>query len=235
MPPVESCGLMMQSFPRDPLTEEYVIPDPLLTIWAGTTIEHLDEWSLNNVLPCTTTKMEFVAGLTGMFNLHWYTNELSKTVYVEPFDTFYNDKRFAVDWTHKVNHDATSSTTFLVDKLSKDMIFRYIEDGSDGFVVDLSEANGYPWHSYGVQFGDGFLPEVKEIGTSFFSPTYMIEDYELTVSMGGTTAPWIPLIIDQWIPMVEKTLKPERADGYNFRILSYEGMQSTGSDLCYGS
>ena len=84
-----------------------------------------DEIMIREQLPCDVLKSDFVAGLTGMFNLYWTTNEQEKKVYVEPYDQFFKGRSDALDWTEKLDFTEPHRTTYLVDRLGRDILFRY--------------------------------------------------------------------------------------------------------------
>ncbi|MDR0954540.1 MAG: hypothetical protein LBM20_04065 [Rikenellaceae bacterium] len=49
-----------------------------------------------------TTQMEFIEAITHLFGLHFYTDELTKTLYIEPRFTFL-EANSVTDWTAKIN------------------------------------------------------------------------------------------------------------------------------------
>lgn len=228
--------IVAESFPMNAETGEYVIPNGYFKCFQDDTVRHMDKFNLRDMLPCDVTKMEFIGGLTGLFNLHWHTNEQSKTVSVEPFDTFYRGKKDAVDWTYKQDFSTEAITSFMTDRLAKEIVFAYQEDSGDGMVDVISARNNQHWHSHEIELSDTFLNEQIILGTSLFAPTYMIEDFELKYGFGGGQAPWIPIIVSDYEDDIGYlTPKPDVSDGFLFRLLSYEGMQSVGMQTCYGS
>ncbi|QDP49433.1 MAG: hypothetical protein Unbinned2716contig1000_14 [Prokaryotic dsDNA virus sp.] len=229
--------IIHQTFPKNTDTGQFEIPNGYFKAYQDNKVRHMDKFVLRDMLPCDVSKMEFVSGLTGLFNLHWHTDELSKTITVEPFDTFYTGKENAEDWTNKKDYNVGATTTFMVDRLAKKIKFAYQEDGSDEVVDVVSERQGQHWHSHEIELSSRFLNEEIILGTSLFGPTFMFEDFELNYNFSGGAAPWIPLICPEFAEdMGYLTPKPEAGDGFLFRLLSYEGMQPVGtSNTCYGS
>ena len=234
--PTDDGILIKESFPYDAQAGKYVIPNGYFKVFLDNKVRHMDRFVLRDMLPCDVSKMDFIGGLTGLWNLHWHTDEQSKVVTVEPFDDFYRGKKDAVDWTYKKDYATPSTTSFMVDKLAKVMKFAYQEDGSDGVVEEVSKRQSQHWHSHNIELSSRFLNEEIILGTSLFAPTFMFEDFELHYGFGGGQAPWIPLIVSDFIEdMGYTTPKPEVGDGFSFRLLSYEGMQSVGMETSYGS
>jgi hypothetical protein len=188
----------------------------------------------SDYLPCDETKLDFISGLTGLFNLYWYTDEALKKVYVEPYKDFYKESAYALDWTHKLDMSKPQETLFLTDKLGKDLRFRYKEDSKDGEVEYLESNLGYPYHSTLISLQDEYLPEIEEHGTSFYAPTTSIRDREYIDGNNGD-APWVPLIVKDHVSNVSWQTKPERSmGGWKLRILSYEGVKTFNGTMYAG-
>tara|TARA_Y100001937_G_C7136752_1_gene340420 strand:- start:30964 stop:34686 length:3723 start_codon:yes stop_codon:yes gene_type:complete len=185
-----------------------------------------DFFTVGEVLPCVP-KSDFISGLTGLFNLHWYTDEPSKTVYVEPFSSFYNSplNSEALDWTFKVDYHNEHRVAFLVDRLSRFINYKYADDGKDGHVGEVSDMQFKHWHSIKLDFGTAFLPEEKEVGTEFFGPTFMFNYGQVTTSSGE--GPYVPLLISDFTQDPGNSVLPEISNGFLPRILSYEGLQQS--------
>tara|TARA_R110000744_G_scaffold89619_1_gene174186 strand:+ start:109 stop:1974 length:1866 start_codon:yes stop_codon:yes gene_type:complete len=196
-------------------------------ITTDTSINDGDVVTWHEYLPCDISQREFISGLTGMFNLHWWTDESLKTVYVEPYETFYKPKAESVDWSGKIDMYGKHETKFLTDILNRYALYRYAEPSKDGYQSTLNKDLLNPYHSALIDLGAQYINKTTEYGTTFFTPTVMIHDNQL-VDLITPTPPWIPLIVQEWVVDVETSNKPDKASGYGIRILSYEGLQSTG-------
>tara|TARA_B100001094_G_scaffold332747_1_gene406231 strand:+ start:15707 stop:18673 length:2967 start_codon:yes stop_codon:yes gene_type:complete len=191
-----------------------------------------DNFLSENFLPCDIKKIDLINALTGMFNLYWTTNELSRTVTVEPYDDFFKDTSQALDFTHLVDYNKPSSTKFVLDDINKNLYFKYKKDTDDGYVDEIEKQLEQEFHSLEVELQDGFIDEVQEIGNKISSPTYMFEDWELTKNTEFKIR--LPLIVSEYIDDIDISTKPEVMENHNLRILSYEGMQPIQTDA-YGS
>lgn len=92
----------------------------------------------NDIAAGATTQLELIAALKQMFNLVLFTDVTTKTVYIEPWDDFY-DTDSVVDWTDRLDF----SKGFRVESLSYDMAHAvtlcYRND--DGYVRRWNTAN----------------------------------------------------------------------------------------------
>ena len=202
-------------------------------IKTGNQINYGDDVTWKEYLPCDITQKAFISGLTGLFNLYWYTDEIAKKVYVEPYEDFFKTKGEAVNWSKKMDLSKPHQTQFLADIIGRNALYRYQPPSKDGYQETLNKTLAYPYASQFVDLGAQYLNKTTEYGTSLFVPTIMIKDNEL-VELIDPNPPWIPLIIQTWLDDVGNFPKPERSDGYGIRILSYEGMQSTDPQLVWG-
>lgn len=193
----------------------------------GNEILRGDDVTWSNYLPCDITQKKFISGLTGLFNLYWYTDEQSKTVYCEPYETFYTTKGEAVDWRQKLDVNKPHQTKFLTDIIARNALYRYQPPSKDRYQEKINENLEYPYASQFVDLGSQYLNETTEYGTSLFVPTIMINDNQL-VELIDPNTPWIPLIVKEYVHDIGNYDKPEKGEGFGLRILSYEGMQSTG-------
>lgn len=203
-------------------------------ISTGTQINYGDDVTWANYLPCDITQKKFISGLTGLFNLYWYTDEQSKKVYVEPYESFYKTKAQSVNWKNKLDLNKPHQTKFLTDILSRYALYRYQKPNKDQYQKTLNDTLEHPYAAQFLDLGAQYINNTKEYGTSQFVPTIMIHDNEL-VELVTEHAPWVPLIVKEWIDNIGQYNKPERTSGYGMRILSYEGMQSTGDQPMYSA
>ena len=187
-----------------------------------------DKFNVSNFLPCDIPKIDLIKAVTGMFNLYWNTDEISRVVYVEPYDNFYKPTNEAINFTELVDYNKPSTTKFLVDEISKELYFKYNKDSGDGYVDEIEKELEQEYHSLEVLLQDGFVDNVKELGNEVSAPTYMFEDWELTKNDNRKVR--IPLIVQEYVEDIDRSTKPEPMETHTMRILSYEGMKSIGAD-----
>ena len=138
--------------------------------WSGNVTSALVEGgtiALKNLLPCDITQMDWINGLTGMFNLMWQSNELEKKITVEPRDKFFLDATYARNWTEKLHKGDTESSRYIYDALKRNLCFTYENDGSDGFVEERNRRVGQKCElgSHLMNLGELYENEDQQIGT----------------------------------------------------------------------
>ena len=193
-----------------------------------------DKIKMHNFLPCETPKLDLIKAITGMFNLYWDTNELSKSVRVEPYNDFYKDRSDAVDMSLKLDMIKPQTTKFILDDLRRELYFKYAKDSGDGYVDEIEKELEQEWHSKKIVMQDGFVDDIQEEGNEITAPTYMFEEWEFTKSDTNTIR--IPLIISEYIEDVSRATKPDPMESHHMRILAYEGMRELeGTNLVWSS
>ena len=194
-------------------------------------IDESNHIELNSLLPCDYQQLEFVNGLTGLFNLFWQSNESTKEVIVEPRDNFFLGVQESVDWTSKIDHLADHTNTFIYDALKRNLCFTYENDSSDGFVNERNLLRGQMCElgSHSLNLGDLYLNEDQKIGTSFFTPTYVFYDKTISSESGAYLQPLIPVIHKEystiWNTLYSYQL-PDKIEDFGPRILCWYGQQN---------
>ena len=134
--------------------------------------------NLSKILPCVK-RMDYIKGLTEMFNLQWTANEETKTVYCEPYDDFFGSGK-VLDWTDKLDYKSWNDK-FIIEQLAKEITFGYKEDTSDKVVHSIyrwREGQGMPIYKSHAEYNqEKFRKETLEMGTKKFSSTIQFNAY----------------------------------------------------------
>jgi hypothetical protein len=141
---------------------------------------------LTKVLPCIK-QVDFIQGLTEMFNLQWLADEERKMISVEPYDDFFGSGSI-VDWTDKIDTRQWNDK-FIIENLAKITAFTYKLDPNDGgmeFLYKWRLDNGYD-ELYNAHYEDNgmrFRKQFVEMGTKIFHNTWSFNDYDQTIAAG---------------------------------------------------
>ena len=189
--------------------------------------------TLASLLPCDTTQLDYVNGLTGLFNLMWQTNEITKTVTVEPRDTFFNSLPLAVDWTNKLDKSKDEKNKYIYNALKRNLCFSYQNDGDDVFVEqrNLLRNQKCELGSRSLNLGELYQNEEQKIGSDFYSPTYMFYDKTISTNQNAYKQPFIPLLNSEYSviwdlnPTNASDNLPEKIENWNPRLLCWYGLQ----------
>ena len=185
---------------------------------------------LNTLLPCDTSQMEWVNGLTGMFNLMWQSDEISKVVRVEPRDMFFDTAATAIDWTNKLDNSQDQKNEYIYDALSRNLCFTYENDSSDGFVEERNRRRGQICElgSMTLNLGELYQNDEQRIGSDFYAPTYMFYDNTIANNSNAYTQPFVPVIHSEYSEIWNATTNadlPDKVNDYSTRILIWYGLQ----------
>jgi len=152
--------------------------------------------NFSKILDCGTKQIDYIQGLTEMFNLQWTADEESKTVYCETYDDFFGSGN-ELDWSDKL--DATSWTDkYIIEELARNVSFEYAEDTSDvgmNGVQAWRDSNGYNVYKSHTQYNDEkFRKEELKLGTEFFARTLRFSTYGTLTNPGihSPTHPYCP-------------------------------------------
>lgn len=146
-------------------------------------VEYGQTYDLKNVINKKYKQMDFIKGVSHAFNLQFSTDEISKIVYIEPFDTFYKSFYDAIDWTDKVDLSQEIKDVFVKDSFKRDIIFKYKTDdkdakveqrGNDYFEKILDE---YP---YKETLSDEFERGESVFENPFFAGTFNAKDRDVS-------------------------------------------------------
>ena len=143
-------------------------------------------YDLDKVMSTQDKQVDFIKGVIHAFNLNVTTDEVNKTIYLEPFNDFYHPYSGAIDWTHKLDRSKEVGDKWIKTDLKRRLVFKYKSDGNDAKVKIRGEL-----------FFDGVedefpyieeLPPTFEQGESifenpFFAGTYSGKDRDTTQSL----------------------------------------------------
>ncbi len=142
-------------------------------------VEYGQTYDLDKVMNKDYKQTDFVKGVAHAFNLQITTDEGTKTVNIEPFNSFYKPFSSAIDWTYKLDRSKEISDKWLENDLKRTLVFKYKSDGNDAKVKIRGE-------KYFSGIEDEFpyreiLPDTFEKGNStfenpFFAGTYNAKD-----------------------------------------------------------
>ena len=139
---------------------------------------------------------DFIMGIAHMYNLHFHTDPISKTVFVEPYDFFYESKTKAYDWSDKVDYSKNTSEEF-PHELKSEIRVKYKDASSDAFLERFNARNLIDWGEYKeIDSNSHFQDGTYTIENKFFSPTfnwYEPEYKDAEVGHDQGEAPLIPI------------------------------------------
>ena len=194
-------------------------------------VQYGQTYNLKDVINTDYKQIDFIKGISHAFNLQMTTDEPSRTVNIEPYDTFYEPYGDAIDWTYKLDRSSQTNDKWLESDLKRTLVFKYKSDNDDAKV----KARGI---EYFREIEDEFpyreiLPNTFQKGDStfenpFFAGTYNAKDNDTTGVANVDTAYSACL----WTENVSSNSAGRPPKGYDFlpRLL-YWNKYSPASSL----
>jgi len=142
-------------------------------------VEYGQTFDLSKVINSEYKQIDFIKGVSHAFNLTLTTNEVTKTVSIEPFNDFYKTYGFAVDWTHKLDRIKEIKDAWVKSDLKRSVTFKYKSDEKDQKVKDRGDRffnkihDEYP---YWEELSDAFERGNSVFENPFFAGTYNAQD-----------------------------------------------------------
>ena len=153
-------------------------------------VEYGQTYNLKEVINSNYKQLDFIKGIAHAFNLQMTTDESTRTVNIEPYDTFFEPYGAAIDWTYKLDRSSIVSDKWLEADLKRTLIFKYKTDSADKRVESRSTLfddikDEYPYRE--------ILPDTFKKGNSifenpFFAGTYNAKDQDTVFSSPKDTA-----------------------------------------------
>ncbi len=170
-------------------------------------------------IPC----IDLLNDLTRAFNLYWRTNNATKTIFVEPRDTFYKPISEAVNATRILDMSKTPKLSF-ISNYKRELEFLYANDPNDEFVKARNEKQEDTLFAYVHTFPDRFIEGRQTFPMKTVAPTYWIRD-EL-----GTTSDNKPFTARMWNKANVDGSPPPASFDFNPRILNFKNATQTDLD-----
>lgn len=216
-----------------------------------------DEIEINTQMPSISSMLpnakqsDFVSGLAQMFNLQFETDNIAKTVKVEPYDHFYGSFSNAVDWTDKIDYSKEIKDEFLYELKSK-IELKYKDASDDAFLDRYNKKNPVDWGTYQETDDSGkFLEGEYVIENKYFSPTFnyheikYVDETTFTLATGVAEteenynqasqifAPLIPIYHQEFSDLSTKEDRGEKNFDIGARILLLP--PANGAAISYNS
>jgi len=146
-------------------------------------VDYGQTYDLSKVMNPGYKQLDFVKGIAHAFNLKMATDETTKTVSIEPFNSFYKDYADAIDWTYKLDRSKQMNHKWLKSDLKREVVFKYKSDSNDKKVEHRGEEyfdgikDEYP---YQETLSTSFEKGESKYENPFFAGTYNGKDQDTT-------------------------------------------------------
>jgi type II secretory pathway pseudopilin PulG len=186
-----------------------------------------DNFSLNEVIPDNIKLLDVINDFTRMFNIYYWTDVKTKTIYLEPRDTFFLESTGALDWSNKLD----LSNNYEIDYVSsykRDIKFSYKDLDNDEWLKGWQDTNKRKYAEYTHPLPSRFGEGTTEVKLDLFSASYAHIAAEATPlnSNAFTTLKYWNKYLDN-NDNIQVTPPTHRIDSYNSRIFNFIKNQQT--------
>ena len=190
-----------------------------------------DNFSLNEIIPSNTKLLDVINDFTRMFNIYYWTDVKTKTIYFEPRDTFFESKVTALDWSDKLD----ISNKYEIDYVSsykRNISFSYKDLSNDEWLKGWENANRRTYAKYTHELPERFAEGTTEIKLGLFSASYGHIASEVTPLINSSyNANIAPTTLKIWNEYATGGDIPnERISSYNPRIFFFKNHQQLSLD-----
>lgn len=205
--------------------------DSYANIFRKQEIEDGDTFTLSEVIPRDIKLLDVINDFTRMFNVYYWTDVKTKTIYFEPRDSFFQSQSNSVDWTDKLDLSNKYEINY-VSSYKRSIEFKYRDLSNDAWLKGWQEANKRTYGKYKHTLPDRFAEGKDTISLDLFCASYTQKDDEGNVLDGGVlNSDTSPISIRLWSDYV-KDKPAEQIEDYNPKIYQYNyGTQTSLSGL----
>lgn len=175
-----------------------------------------DDFNLNELIPDDIKFIDVLNDFTRMFNVYYWTDIKTKTVYFEPRDTFFKAQTEAIEWTDKLDIGNKYELDY-VSSYKRNIEFSYRDVDNDEWLKGWQDTNRRKYGKYTHKLPDRFAEGTTQIQLELFSASYAHIATEASPSINTaftTLKYWDEYLTDGSIPA-------DRINGYNPRIFFY--------------
>ena len=192
-----------------------------------------DSYDLNNIIPSSLTLLDVINDFTRLFNVYYWTDIKSKTIYFEPRNTFFNPITSALNWSDKLDLNNKYEINY-VNSYKRNIEFSYKDLKNDEWLKGWQDLNKKKFGSYNHTLSDRFKEGTTEIKLSTFSAVYAHRAIEATpLTSGAFDGEIVFTTVKIWNERILSVIPPsERITDYNPRIFNFNnGTQTSKSGI----
>ena len=190
-----------------------------------------DNFSLNEIIPSNIKLLDVINDFTRMFNIYYWTDVKTKTIYLEPRDTFFESKTSSLDWTNKLDIGKGYEIDY-ISSYKRNITFGYRDLSNDEWLKGWEGANRRTYAKYTHVLPDRFAEGTTEVKLDLFSATYAHVASEVTPIVGGSYNSNIaPTTLKIWNEyLTNGNIPSERIESYNARVFFFQNAEQLSPD-----
>ena len=185
-------------------------------------IEKGDSFELNNIIPDNITLIDVINDFTRMFNIYYWTDSKTKTIYFEPRNSFFKPITQALDWTDKIDFSKNYEIDY-INTYKRNVEFKYKNLNNDEWLKGWQDVNKRIYARYNYVLPDRFAEGTDTIELGLFSACYSEVANEATPIINGSfNSNIVFTTIREWNEYINTGTPPAvRITDYNPKIFFF--------------
>jgi len=216
-----------------PSTSANVKAGSYFNIYRATELAEGDSYTLSEIIPDDYKLLDVINDFTRMFNIYYWTDVRTKTIYLEPRNTFFESEANAIDWTDKIDLSNKYELDY-VSSYKRSVEFSYKDLSSDEWLKGWESNNKRKYGEYTHTLPNRFAEGTTSIKLDLFSAPYAHVANEVTYLQSGTFNKNLAFttlkVWNEYINTKEELQPEERITNYNPKIFFFKFGGQTSLD-----
>ena len=174
-----------------------------------------DSFNLNEIIPDSVNLIDVINDFTRMFNIYYWTDVKTKTIYFEPRNDFFKPITQALDWTNKIDFSKNYEIDY-INTYKRNVEFKYKKLDNDEWLKGWQNVNKRTYARYNYVLPDRFAEGTDTIELGLFSASYGHSATEVSTTNSTDTS---ISTLKIWNEYINTGVPPtERINSYNPKI-----------------
>ena len=200
-----------------PVSSGQVLDDSFFRVQRQSEIIENNTFNINEIIPSTPTLLDVINDFTRMFNIYYWTDVKTKTIYLEPRDTFFESKTSALDWTNKLDIGKGYEVDY-ISSYKRNVEFKYKDLNNDEWLKGWQDVNKRTFARYNYVLPDRFAEGTNTVELGLFSAVYSHDCVEVSPVNANLVFTSLKVWNEYRSP---KTAPNERITDYNPKIFLF--------------
>mgnify|MGYP003630810318 FL=1 len=162
-----------------PVSSGQVLDGSFFRVQRQAEIVEGNSFNLNEIIPSSPTLLDVINDFTRMFNIYYWTNVKTKTIYLEPRDTFFESKTSALDWTNKLDIGKGYEVDY-ISSYKRNVEFKYKDLNNDEWLKGWQDLNKRIYARYNHVLPERFAEGSNTVELGLFSAVYSHDCVEVS-------------------------------------------------------
>lgn len=200
-----------------PVSSGQVLDGSFFRVQRQAEIVEGNSFNLNEIIPSSPTLLDVINDFTRMFNIYYWTDVKTKTIYLEPRDNFFESKTNALDWTNKLDIGKGYEVDY-ISSYKRNVEFKYKDLNNDEWLKGWQDLNKRIYARYNHVLPERFAEGSNTVELGLFSAVYSHD----CVEVSPVNANLVFTSLKVWNEYINPESVPsERITNYNPKIFLF--------------